>query len=160
MFILNYHKLLRRLRDSNPRYSFPYDGFQDRSIQPLWQASNKMRTVRDSNPWTPPWQGGMITNFTNNPFCVPSRIRTLDHFVNSEVLYRWAKETLTNNHEYQPTSTGDKNTNNIPKNKVVILQNGCISFFIVGKTGLEPATPWSQTKCATYCATSLWLKQR
>ena len=31
---------LRRLRDSNPRYSFPYDGFQDRSIQPLWQASN------------------------------------------------------------------------------------------------------------------------
>ena len=31
--------LLRRLRDSNPRYRFQYDGFQDRSIQPLWQAS-------------------------------------------------------------------------------------------------------------------------
>ena len=23
-------------------------------------------------------------------------------------------------------------------------------------TGLEPATPWSQTRCATICATSLW----
>ena len=33
-----------------------------------------MRTVRDSNPWTPPWQGGMITNFTNNPFELPSGI--------------------------------------------------------------------------------------
>jgi hypothetical protein len=30
---------LRKLRDSNPRYNFSYDGFQDRSIQPLWQAS-------------------------------------------------------------------------------------------------------------------------
>ena len=28
----------------------------------------------------------------------------------------------------------------------------------VGKTGFEPATPWSQTKCATTCATSLSLK--
>ena len=25
---------------------------------------------------------------------------------------------------------------------------------LVGKTGFEPATPWSQTRCATTCATS------
>ena len=31
---------MRRARDSNPRYRFQYDGFQDRSIQPLWQLSN------------------------------------------------------------------------------------------------------------------------
>ena len=30
---------VRRVRDSNPRYRFQYDGFQDRSIQPLWQLS-------------------------------------------------------------------------------------------------------------------------
>ena len=29
---------------------------------------------------------------------------------------------------------------------------------MVGKTGFEPATPWSQTKCATICATSLSLR--
>ena len=28
----------------------------------------------------------------------------------------------------------------------------CTSFF-VGATGFEPATPWSQTRCATNCAT-------
>ena len=26
-------------------------------------------------------------------------------------------------------------------------------FFFVGATGFEPATPWSQTRCATNCAT-------
>ncbi len=25
--------------------------------------------------------------------------------------------------------------------------------FVVGVTGFEPATPWSQTRCATNCAT-------
>ena len=28
-------------------------------------------------------------------------------------------------------------------------------MFSVGATGFEPATPWSQTKCATNCATPL-----
>ena len=27
------------------------------------------------------------------------------------------------------------------------------TFYIVGVTGFEPATPWSQTRCATNCAT-------
>jgi hypothetical protein len=30
---------LRRERDSNPRYSYPYNGFRDRPIQPLWHLS-------------------------------------------------------------------------------------------------------------------------
>ena len=29
----------------------------------------------------------------------------------------------------------------------------CESLFFVGVTGFEPATPWSQTRCATNCAT-------
>ena len=33
------HSIKRRLRDSNPRYAFTYDGFQDRCIQPLCQIS-------------------------------------------------------------------------------------------------------------------------
>ena len=28
----------------------------------------RLRSVRDSNPWASPWQGDMITNFTNTPF--------------------------------------------------------------------------------------------
>jgi hypothetical protein len=30
-----------------------------------------------------------------------------------------------------------------------------LCFKLVGATGFEPATPWSQTKCATNCATPL-----
>jgi hypothetical protein len=30
----------RRERDSNPRYGFPYSGFQDRPFQPLTHPSN------------------------------------------------------------------------------------------------------------------------
>ena len=33
--------------------------------------------------------------------------------------------------------------------KVICLKN----CFFVGVTGFEPATPWSQTRCATNCAT-------
>jgi hypothetical protein len=32
---------LRKERDSNPRYSCPYNGFRDRPIQPLWHLSEK-----------------------------------------------------------------------------------------------------------------------
>ena len=31
--------VLRRERDSNPRYSCPYNGFRDRPIRPLWHLS-------------------------------------------------------------------------------------------------------------------------
>ena len=31
---------LRRERDSNPRYSCPYNGFRDRPIRPLWHLSS------------------------------------------------------------------------------------------------------------------------
>ena len=34
-----------------------------------------MRTVRDSNPWTLPWQGSMITNFTNNPCLILTHLK-------------------------------------------------------------------------------------
>ena len=38
------------------------------SLNPLYLSKNLFwRCVRDSNPWTPPWQGGMITDFTNAP---------------------------------------------------------------------------------------------
>jgi hypothetical protein len=32
-------KIWRRERDSNPRYGFPYSGFQDRLFQPLTHPS-------------------------------------------------------------------------------------------------------------------------
>ena len=32
-------KVRRRERGSNPRYSYPYNGFRDRPIQPLWHLS-------------------------------------------------------------------------------------------------------------------------
>ena len=92
--------------------------------------SRLMRTGRDSNPRPPPWQGGILTNWTTYPFCVPSRIRTLDHFVNSEVLYRWAKETLTYIQRYHPTRIGEIKITKQDNSRVVKLQNGCISFFI------------------------------
>ena len=42
------------------------------SVLSVW---NNLRTVRDSNPWTPPWQGGMITNFTNNPKLILTHLK-------------------------------------------------------------------------------------
>ena len=35
----------RRNRDSNPRYARTYDGFQDRSNQPLWHSSISIQLV-------------------------------------------------------------------------------------------------------------------
>src|SRR5690606_10592034 len=37
---------LRRERDSNPRYSCPYNGFRDRPIRPLWHLSGSTGKVR------------------------------------------------------------------------------------------------------------------
>jgi hypothetical protein len=35
----DFKDLLRRGRDSNPRYPRGYNGFRDRPIQPLWHPS-------------------------------------------------------------------------------------------------------------------------
>ena len=35
----------RRKRDSNPRTSYPVNGFQDRRLQPLGHSSDSYRTV-------------------------------------------------------------------------------------------------------------------
>ena len=37
----------RRRWDSNPRYARTYDGFQDRSNQPLWHSSKGIQLVTD-----------------------------------------------------------------------------------------------------------------
>src|ERR1043165_4129208 len=37
-------KTWRRERDSNPRYGFPYSGFQDHPFQPLTHPSNPVST--------------------------------------------------------------------------------------------------------------------
>ena len=105
--------------------------------------SRFLRNGRDSNPRPLPWQGSILTNWTTVPFCVPSRFRTLDPFVNSEVLYRWAKETLTYNQRYQPAIIGENNITNNVKNRVVKLNAGCISFFMSGKqdSNLRPHGP-------------------
>ena len=39
-----HHFLLRRERDSNPRYSKEYNGFRDRPIRPLWHLSLRGQT--------------------------------------------------------------------------------------------------------------------
>ena len=38
----------RRRWDSNPRYARTYDGFQDRSNQPLWHSSKVIQLVTES----------------------------------------------------------------------------------------------------------------
>ena len=37
--------------------------------------------------------------------------------------------------------------------KTIVLKFNTIVSTLVGATGLEPATSWSQTRCATNCAT-------
>ena len=59
------------------------------SVLSVW---NNLRTVRDSNPWTPPWQGGMITNFTNNPFEPPIGIEPMTYWLQISCSTCWAKE--------------------------------------------------------------------
>ena len=46
--------------------------------------------VRDSNPWMPPWKGGVLSRFTNAPSNngARNRTRTCDLPVNSRMLYR------------------------------------------------------------------------
>ena len=48
----------------------------------------RWRCVRDSNPWSPPWQGGTITNFANAPW---SRWRELNPRVHlgKVAFYHW-----------------------------------------------------------------------
>ena len=41
-----------------------------RSYIPL--TMGPLRDVRDSNPWPPPWQGGIVTNSTNIPLSLLS----------------------------------------------------------------------------------------
>ena len=38
----------RRRWDSNPRYARTYDGFQDRSNQPLWHSSKVIQLVTET----------------------------------------------------------------------------------------------------------------
>ena len=49
-------------------------------------TNRTVRNVRDSNPWASPWQGDMITNFTNTPFCGPDRTRTYNLHIMSVLL--------------------------------------------------------------------------
>ena len=54
-----------------------------------WSFSHlRWRCVRDSNPWSPPWQGGTITNFANAPW---SRWRELNPRVHlgKVAFYHW-----------------------------------------------------------------------
>ncbi len=43
----------RRKRDSNPRYSFPYCGFQDRRLKPLGHSSTHHRSRVFAGPLDP-----------------------------------------------------------------------------------------------------------
>ena len=47
----------RRERDSNPRYGFPYSGFQDRLFQPLTHPSAPFKYVINCQKWTLPGRG-------------------------------------------------------------------------------------------------------
>lgn len=38
--------MLRRLRDSNPRYSYPYTNFPGLLLKPLGQVSNEMQKFK------------------------------------------------------------------------------------------------------------------
>ena len=50
----------RRERDSNPRYGFPYSGFQDRPFQPLTHPS--ARANKPILVYTPPLRSGSLRN--------------------------------------------------------------------------------------------------
>ena len=51
-------------------------------------TNRTVRNVRDSNPWASPWQGDMITNFTNTPFCGPGGVWSPDLDIMSVLLYQ------------------------------------------------------------------------
>lgn len=46
-----------------------------------------MQSVRDSNPWPSPWQGDILTNWTNRLSCTRYGIRTRDFFREREASY-------------------------------------------------------------------------
>ena len=52
-----------------------------------WATEANWRPGRDSNPWPPPWQGGILTNWTTRPFAI-TRYIILNFvlFVNSILL--------------------------------------------------------------------------
>ena len=75
--------------------------------------------------------------------CRGDRIRTCDPLVPNQMRYQL---------RYTPNN-GHCQKNSLVSPNAVTVTYGTLFFQVVGVTGFEPATPWSQTRCATNCAT-------
>ena len=76
--------------------------------------------------------------------CRGDRIRTCDPLVPNQMRYQ-LRYTPNNGYFVQVTCT----TQALTQHREIV----SFAFSVVGVTGFEPATPWSQTRCATNCAT-------
>ena len=75
-------------------------------------------------------------------FCRGDRIRTCDPLVPNQVRYQLRHAPRTDFKLQDKTCF-----------QQAILPSTYHFLIVVGATGFEPATPWSQTRCATNCAT-------
>lgn len=61
----------RRMRDSNPRYPYEYNGFQDRRLQPLGQSSAEQKQMGRSFA-SYPYESTVFTTATCNHLSQPT----------------------------------------------------------------------------------------
>ena len=86
-----------------------------------------------------------LKDFSLRGFCCRGdRIRTCDPLVPNQMRYQ-LRYTPNNGYFVRVTCT----TQALTQHREIV----SFAFSVVGVTGFEPATPWSQTRCATNCAT-------
>ena len=86
---------------------------------------NYWRSGRDSNPRPPPWQGGILTNWTTRPVIYSNggsgRNRTTDTRIFSPLLYRLSYLGISWLRRYRPHITDIQGNNLLPKGLIYII---------------------------------------